>query len=246
MTGFSSKLPIWYQIAHRLRSAILSGQPASGDKLEAETRLAEQYGVSVVPVRQALRALEEEGLIARRRGSGTFVCRVPPAFARGATSLKDLYSSAFTEPARILERGEVEIPQKFRSHFARDCASLHAIKRIAYRNDAPWMFGTLYILPFYATSISTADLERFPLYRLLEERHGVRLARSRFEAKAVAIGEEAAQYLEVAACEPALTLNCVSFDRHDRAVGAFDMTFPHEPFVFCFDTLHELGDADAD
>ena len=244
LNAFSAKLPIWYQIAHRLRAEILNGRLASGARIDAETRLAGQYGVSVVPVRQALRALEQEGLIVRRRGSGTFVCAPSSPSAKGATSLQDLYSSAFTRPARILARGEVETPPRFRPHFD-GSGSLHAIKRIAYRDDTPWMFGTLYVPAVYADALSTADLERFPLYRLLQERHGLQLTRSRFEAKAVAISEEAARFLETDPCEPALSLTCVTFDGDDRAVGAFEMTFPADPFVFSFETTHVLGRTDA-
>jgi len=44
-----------------------------GTRLPAETALAEQYGVSRPTVRETLARLREEGLIASRRGSGSFV-----------------------------------------------------------------------------------------------------------------------------------------------------------------------------
>jgi GntR family transcriptional regulator len=238
--GFSAKLPLWYQIANRLKSEIMSGQLSPGARIEPEIRLAEKYGVSVVPVRQALRALEQEALIVRLRGSGTFVSKTPSTRDRAATSLEDLYSKEFTKPARILQRYEVETPIQFRPYFS-DHLSLHAITRVAYRKDTPWTFGTLYVPISYAETLSTSDLEQFPLYRLLQERHGIELERSHFEAKAIAIGEEAAEYLETVPYEPALSLTCVTFDRNDRAIGAFDLTFPSDPFVFGFDTRHKLN-----
>ncbi|MEQ6332716.1 GntR family transcriptional regulator [Sphingobium sp. MK2] len=239
--GFSSKLPLWYQIANRLRSEILGGHLPPGGRIEPEIRLAEDYGVSVVPVRQALRALEAEALIVRRRGSGTFVSSKPSARDKGATSLRDLYSTEFSKPALILERSEVEIPPNFLPYFSGETV-IHAIRRVAFRDAVPWSFGTLYVPVRYADALSTVDLQRYPLYRLLQERHGIYLARSHFEAMAVAIGEEAAHYLEIGPYEPALSLTCVTFDGADRAVGAFDMTFPNDPFVFKFDTEHGLGD----
>ncbi len=44
-----------------------------GDKLPTERKLAEQYGVSRIPVREAIKILAEMGLVESRHGSGTFV-----------------------------------------------------------------------------------------------------------------------------------------------------------------------------
>ncbi|MCE5265550.1 MAG: GntR family transcriptional regulator [Deltaproteobacteria bacterium] len=44
-----------------------------GDKLPSEYELAKKFGVSRMTLRESLRALEEEGLLARRQGVGTFV-----------------------------------------------------------------------------------------------------------------------------------------------------------------------------
>lgn len=50
------------QVAGRLRSAILQGVLAPGQRLP-EVELARQLGVSRAPLREALRALEQEGLV---------------------------------------------------------------------------------------------------------------------------------------------------------------------------------------
>jgi len=46
---------------------------APGDRLPKETKLAQMLGVSRITVREALRLLEEDGIIIRRQGQGTFV-----------------------------------------------------------------------------------------------------------------------------------------------------------------------------
>lgn len=60
-------------IAARLREAILGGHYTHGDRLPAERELSEHFGASRGTVREALRRLEEMGLVIRRMGSGTFV-----------------------------------------------------------------------------------------------------------------------------------------------------------------------------
>src|ERR1700687_3544917 len=56
-----------------LRDRIAGGRLDGGGSLPAEQALAAEYGVSRVTIRRALAELEQEGLISRRRGAGTFV-----------------------------------------------------------------------------------------------------------------------------------------------------------------------------
>ena len=65
--------PAYVQLAQGLRQRITSGELAAGSALPAERELAARLGVSRVTLRQGLGLLEAEGLLRRRRGSGTFV-----------------------------------------------------------------------------------------------------------------------------------------------------------------------------
>jgi GntR family transcriptional regulator len=76
--------PIYRQIADRLRRRVDSGELAAGDRLPAESVLAEQMGVALGTMRQALAVLREEGRIASVHGRGTFVLGT----ARGRVSLR--------------------------------------------------------------------------------------------------------------------------------------------------------------
>lgn len=60
-------------IAAELRSGIESGVYAPGERLPTMHELSLQYDVSLITIKRALDDLERYGLIARRRGSGTFV-----------------------------------------------------------------------------------------------------------------------------------------------------------------------------
>ena len=60
------------EILFRLRGAIVSGQIKLGGHLK-ETDIAKQMEVSRIPVREALRKLEQEGLVVRIPNKGCFV-----------------------------------------------------------------------------------------------------------------------------------------------------------------------------
>lgn len=65
---------LYHLIADRIRTLIESGQFPTGSRLPAERELAQQLGVSRPSLREALIALEINGSVEIRMGSGVFVC----------------------------------------------------------------------------------------------------------------------------------------------------------------------------
>lgn len=62
-------------VVQTLRSQIVGGDYAEGEKLPTETRLTEIFGVSRTVVREAVAALAADGLVEPRHGAGLFVRR---------------------------------------------------------------------------------------------------------------------------------------------------------------------------
>ncbi len=60
-----------------LRRAVITGHYESGSKLPNEDALAAEFNVSRATIREAVRGLVEEGYLARRQGSGTYVTLRP-------------------------------------------------------------------------------------------------------------------------------------------------------------------------
>src|SRR5205809_4638284 len=90
-------------IADQIRAAIVGGRLSEGERLPPERELAEQFGVSRVTVRDALRALEAMGLLEVRVGArgGAFVT-VPSGSIMGQTMSDMMMMSALT-PEDIVE-----------------------------------------------------------------------------------------------------------------------------------------------
>src|SRR5256714_13491251 len=86
-------------IAEQIRTAILSGRLKAGDRLSPERELAEQFGVSRVTVRDALRSLEAMGLIAVKVGArgGAFV--TAPTGSKVAQTVSGMMMMSATTPA---------------------------------------------------------------------------------------------------------------------------------------------------
>ena len=68
-------------VADQIRSVIEESRFAPGTRLPPERELALQLGVSRPSLREALIALEIEGIVETRMGSGVYVCAPPPVSA---------------------------------------------------------------------------------------------------------------------------------------------------------------------
>ena len=68
-----SMIPMYKQIVNLLNEKIEKGELKPGDKLPSEAELMEAYSVSRITIRSAISELEEDGLVIRSRGKGTFI-----------------------------------------------------------------------------------------------------------------------------------------------------------------------------
>ena len=71
------KTRIYEEVVSQVHELIKRGRFKAGDQLPSERELAETFKVSRTSVREALRALETQGLVISRTGMGTFVADMP-------------------------------------------------------------------------------------------------------------------------------------------------------------------------
>lgn len=95
-----SATKLYIQIYNQLHDAILSGQYAVGEKLPSEKDLCAMFNVSRVPVREALCALELNGLVDSMQGAGYYVKASRPA---SADSIGDVEPQEIIRARMVLE-----------------------------------------------------------------------------------------------------------------------------------------------
>jgi len=100
-------------VADRIRAQLARGEFKPGDSLPSETELMERFGVARPTMREAIRILESESLIATRRGAqtgpkvrpvdvGVFARRAGLHLQRSGATYRDLYEAqAVMEPSAV-------------------------------------------------------------------------------------------------------------------------------------------------
>src|SRR3989449_10463637 len=116
----TSAIPIHTQFRAHLLRRIESGELRQGQKLPSERQYADQLGVSLAPIRQAILDLVKEGYLHRTRGRGTFV-------QEAKLDEKIAIRSSFTESMRA--KGlDPDIQIRFRGLVAADPMIAQALK----------------------------------------------------------------------------------------------------------------------
>jgi DNA-binding FadR family transcriptional regulator len=85
------QLRVFEEIVGQLKQSILTGRFKPGDKLPTERELVEQFQVSRVAIREALRTLENSGFIVTRQGAGGGAYVTDLSFEFLANAFVDLF-----------------------------------------------------------------------------------------------------------------------------------------------------------
>jgi GntR family transcriptional regulator len=78
----------YQEVAKNIRKRILSGEYMAGKQLPLEKEMCVSYGVSRITIKRALDELVKQGLVIKRRGSGTFVKSVEDEDIRELSALR--------------------------------------------------------------------------------------------------------------------------------------------------------------
>src|SRR2546425_10213451 len=111
------------EIVQQLRTLILRGDYAVGDKLPPERKLSDELGVNRASLREAIKSLEHLGLVKTRQGDGT---RVLDFMQTAGVELVSHLVSGTSDGLPSLD--VLADVLEFRRLFARDVAQLAAKK----------------------------------------------------------------------------------------------------------------------
>src|SRR5579884_1575237 len=100
--------PAYQRIQNAIRQRIEGGHLKSGDMVASERELARIHKVSLMTARHALAGLEREGVVERRRGSGTFVAPPRIHFNKLMSYTEQMASRGLAAGSRIIAAKIIE------------------------------------------------------------------------------------------------------------------------------------------
>jgi GntR family transcriptional regulator len=228
------KLPLWYQVSQSLRASILGRRPDAPLRLPTEEELAVHYGVSVLTLRQALKELETEGLITRHRRRGTFIV---PAARRAAPvrllgSVDAIVAQQSGERTTVLGHGPTALPPEATEYFP-GVGETVCFRRLRHDSAGePTNWAENFVHPDIADRVDPADLQRWPMTKVLRDVLGIRISRITDTVEARLADPDTARLLDVPLLSPILHYTGVTYDDTGRAVDLVRIHYRGDRFSF--------------
>lgn len=216
--GAGDAAPLYERVKRHMSEAILVGEWPPGMVLPSETALAQGFGIAVGTVRRAMSDLVAEGLLSRRRKTGTVVTGRTPHHSlrfffqyfrlhRADGSLvksTSQFLSVTNRPASAEEAGRLQIAT----------GGIVAIHRIRRADGRPVMHDKLLLAEERVPGLPR-EPEALPalLYLHLLERYGIRISAVREQITADLASEEDIALLGLGGGEAVLTIDEVAYDQ---------------------------------
>jgi len=215
-------VPLYEVVKRHISEAIMMGRWAPGTVLPGEVALAQRFGVAVGTVRRALADLTVEGLLARRRKTGTIVTgRSPHHSLRSFFQYFRLHGrdgTVLRSQARVIDvRIDIPTPAERSILGLREDGRVLRIHRLRRVDRVPVMHDRLVL-----------DAERLPdfplsprkvpelIYLHLLERYGIRISAVREQVSASLADADDLKLLDVTPPAAVLVIDEVAYDQTGR------------------------------
>ncbi len=223
--------PRYRELADELRAEVLRGVYAP-EGFPTESELCKRFSVSRFTVREALRALQNEGLIARKRGSGTVI---QPAAARGGalhqplSNVDEILQYARDTRAQFTALGEGPLPRLIAEQIGL-VAGGHWTRFYGLRtgtdSSVPLAYTEAYVHETLRQYAAKVDPSEETIFRQLERLAKVKITSVTQDIQAVAAPLEVAKALGIQKRVPCLRIiRCY----RDAAEKILEISVSHHP-----------------
>ena len=214
--------PLYQQIKGLILHSLQHGEWKPGEAIPSEIELAARFRVSQGTVRKAIDELAAENLVTRRQGKGTFVSthaerQVQYRFLKlmpdaGAASEEGPAQRTILECRRLRASADVA-----RSLALRAGDSVIQIKRILSFVGVPTILEDIWLPGQAFKGLTAEQLAHYqgPTYAMFELDFGVRMVRAEEKIRAVLPDETQAQWLNVSAGTPLLSVERLAYTYND-------------------------------
>ena len=214
-------------------------------KLPSEESLAKQLNTSRVTVREGLRSLENEGLIIRKHGVGTFINNSDNRFSSGMEKITDITNiikkRGFTPNIYDITIAEIEYEEELEEVFSlenRKVANKDFIKieRCLAADEIPIAFYTDYLLKERLKQNRKITKEKLSgsLLNLLESEHNIFVVKAKVKLSPVKIDRFLSEKLKLPKNSLLLKTRQYNYDNENNFIFFTEAYFSSDRFEFRF------------
>lgn len=221
-TGFGpgKHVPAYREIQWSVEKCIESGTLKPGDRVWSERELAKLHGVSLMTARHALKELEREGRVERRRGAGTFVALPKIHFNKLVSFSEHASSRGFVPHSRILDASSGHVDEEISARLGLSpTAEFQKLVRVRQADGQPFAIETCYVSVERFPGLLERPLDHSSLFRTFEDEYGLRLAYADEEVDAVGADPRASRLLDVPRGAPLLRIRQILYSTGGKRIA---------------------------
>ena len=211
----STPIPKYFHLKEAILTRIANNTWAPGSAIPPEPELCREFGISRITVRRAIGDLVHEGKLYTIQGKGTFIARpkLDEHFVHHAFGFfEDMERQGQSLRTQIVEQQIVPAPASAAPYLEISPGTLvHRLVRLRIVQDEKVLISTTYIPESLCPELVNDDLTAVSLYRWLQTRYGLTVARAERNLEAVAAQPEEARRLDIAVHSPLLLLDSVVY-----------------------------------
>lgn len=226
--------PLYMKVVEKMKEEIENKGFPAGEQLPPEPQLAKSFGVSRATLREALRVLEEESIVERIHGVGTFVKKKPmiEGGIEELISITEMIRRNGQKPGAImLSMDHVKADDTDRKRFQLEQhEKILLLKRIRTANNEHVIYCIDKIPDRYLPEDFTYDQQS--LFEDLKKLTSLEIQYAKSEISAVGNDPDISKLLNCESGESLLVLNQMHFDRLDRPILYSNNYFRASKFNF--------------
>ena len=205
-------MPAYKKIQADILKRIEAKELKTGDAVGSERELAKMHGVSLMTARHALTALEQEGVVQRRRGAGTFVAPPKIHFNKLMSFTELMAGRNLNACSKMLSFAVVDDEQEVAASLGLPGKTpLHKVARLRLGANEVFALETCYLSAQEFSSLTRTAVARGSLFSILEHDYGIQLAYADEEVDAIAADSTTAHLLQVPRGHPLLRMRQVIY-----------------------------------
>jgi len=210
--------PVYKRIQNNIRNRIASGRLKPGDAVASERELAKIHKVSLMTARHALAGLENEGVVERRHGAGTFVAIPKIHFNKLMSYTEQMLSRGLAPLSRLLAAKVVQDDPEVAARLGLPATErMIKIQRLRLTGKEPFALETCYLHASDFPDLASAPLGRSSLFAIIEQDYATKLAYADEEVDATAADARIAEMLAVALGAPLLRIRQTIYSAQGKA-----------------------------
>lgn len=227
--------PMYIKIHNQIKRDVENHIYKVGDRIPAERQLAVKFGVSRMTLRQAIKTLEEEGILERRLGSGTYVAsqKVQEKMS-GIMSFTEITKANGQKPSSKLisyQIGKPSLSEKERLELTTD-EDILRMERIRYADQTPICYEVVTVPYNLVKNISKEEISTH-LYEALNQ-NNYEIGRVTEHISAAIANEQDARLLNAKKGEALITRRQVTELSDGRPFEYTRARYVAERFEFTF------------